>query len=122
MAGEPASRNYIPIPLQSLSLKELHILTGISLYKLEGFAGGEFRPNPANREKLSVISLPFYAWNKQEKELFVQRKKYRAIMPFITEGERDELASDSAKYAQRLNVLVNRHWHEIMKRIAEKFT
>ena len=120
MVEKPASKNYIPIPLQSLSLKELFILTSILPYKLEGFAKGEFRPNPANREKLSVISLPFYKWNELEKRLFVQRKKYRAVMPFITEGEKDELASDSAKYAQKLNILVDRHWHEILKRLARQ--
>ncbi len=122
MVEKPVSKNFIPISLQTLTIKELHILTGIPLYLLEGFSRGEFKPNLSNREKLSIKSLRFYKWNEEDKKLFLQRRKYHAISPLMSEQEKDELNSDSAKYAQRLDALVDRHWNHLMKRIAEKCT
>lgn len=110
----------LPPPLQSLSLKEIFLLTGIPLHLLQGFKEGKFKPNYIHREKLSNISRPFYKWNEFERKAFIQRKKYRVVRDFISWAEKDELLNQPQKYAQRLDKLVDKYWDRIIVAVAEK--
>ena len=111
----------LPPPLQSLSLKEIFLFTGIPLHLLQGFKEGKFKPNYIHREKLSNISRPFYKWNEFEKKAFIQRKKYRQVCAFLSWAEKDELLNQPEKYAQRLDKLVDKYWDRIVIAVTEKF-
>lgn len=114
MSKKPTQENHLPPPLHNLTLKELFLFTGISLYLLEGFIQGKFKPRREDREKLTNISRRFYAWNDLEKTAFIQRKKWRTIRSFLSLSEKEELFNQPEKYSKRLDVLLEKYWHDII--------
>ena len=110
----PTTKNYLPPPLQSLTPREIFLYSGIPSNRLEAIAKGEFKPNESDREKLSNASVQFYNMRKVEKDSFIQRKKYRIIRCVISMTEKNELLSDSEKYLERLNALLDRHWDKVV--------
>jgi len=77
MPNPTTKKNTIPSSLHALTIHELFLFTRIPLHLLDGFVKGRFKPNVSDREKLTRVSLPFYSWNEQERQLYVQRRKYR---------------------------------------------
>ena len=110
----PATKNNLPIPLQSLTPKELFLYTGIPLNRLETIARGEFKSSEFDQKKLSYASVPFYNLNVVERDGFVQRKKYRIIRRFVSPAEKIELLSDLEKYLERLDALIDKYWDQIV--------
>ena len=120
MSKKPTQENHLPLPLHNLTLKELFLLTGISLYLLEGFMQGEFKPRREDREKMTDISRRFYAWSEFEIKAFIQRKKYRELRHFMSWAEKDELLNNPEKYNQKLNELVEKYWDRIILAVTER--
>jgi len=114
VAKKPTQENHLPPPLHSLTLKELFLFTGTSLYPLEGFMQGKFKPRREDREKLTDISRRFYAWNDLEKIAFLQRTKWRKVRSFLSLSEKEELFHNPEKYPQRLDALVDKYWDRII--------
>lgn len=120
MLKKPTQENQLPPPLHNLTLKELFLFTGISLYLLAGFMKGKFKPRKEDREKLTNISRRFYAWSDLERKAFIQRKKYRAIKSFLTLDEKNELFLRPESYSKKLDAMLNKYWDEILVTSTEK--
>ena len=116
----PTQKNQLPPPLHNLTLKELFLLTGISLYLLEGFIQGKFKPRREDREKMTDISRRFYAWNDLEKTSFLCRTKWRKVREFLSLSEKQDLFTDPEKYSKNLDALVEKYWDRIVIAIAGK--
>lgn len=121
-ALNPATQNVLPSPIQDLTIREIFLFTRIPLYLLEGFINGKFKPNRSDREKLTIVSLPFYKWNDLERKAFIQRKKYRAIRGFLSLAEKEELFNrpERDKYNQKLDELVEKYWDQILVAEAQR--
>ena len=120
MSKKPTS-NFIPAPLQFLSLKELFICTGISLHKLEGVMKGEFKLNEVDRKKMSIASMPFYAFNRIRAQAFITKKKFRAVRQFLSIQDKNDLLSDIEKYEKNLDAMVDKYWDRLIISVTEKF-
>lgn len=112
--------NYLPSPIQSLTLQEVYIFSKIPLHLLRGFANGTFRPNKEHRKKLTNISIPFYSWTEIEREAFIQKKKYRAIKRFISLKEKEELFCRPESYGKKLDPLIKKYWDDIVIAFTER--
>lgn len=120
MSKNPIQKNLLTPPLHNLTLKELFLFTGISLYLLEGFMQGKFKPRREDREKLTDISRRFYVWTELEKRTFLERTKYRKVRSFLSLSEKEELFNDPKKYEQKLNEMVDKYWDHIILATKER--
>ncbi len=112
--------NFLPPPIQNLTLQEVYLFSKIPLHLLRGFINGIFRPNRKHREKLTNISIAFYNWTELEREAFIQRKKYRAIKKFISLKEKEDLFCRPESYGKKLDPLIKKYWDDIVIAFAEK--
>ena len=113
MSKEPIQEINLPPPLRALTAHELFILTRIPLVLLQGFIEGRFKPNKTDRERISNVAVPFYAWSAFERTQFVQRKKYKAIKPFLSPEDEGSYLCQGGDYGKKLDALVDKYWDKI---------
>jgi len=111
----PTKKNTLAPPLRNLKARDLSILSRIPISRIQGFIKGRFKPNEADRKKLTTIAVPFYAFNELERTQFILRKKYKILKSHLTDTEKENFIPGRDDYGKKIEELLDKYWDKIQQ-------